>query len=239
MAQRSSVKPRVALVTGANRGIGLEVSKQLLAKGLPVVMTARDPDAAEHARRTLGDLAERALVVRMDVRDTKTIEAAFDTARSKLGQVDVLVNNAAILLDEHEDVLSISAESFRKTLDTNLLGVIETCRVFVPPMSDRRYGRVVNVSSTAGQLSTMATYAPAYSISKSALNALTRILAATHGKRGVLVNSVCPGWVRTDMGGAGASRSVEKGAETIVWLATLPDGGPSGGFFRDRKPIDW
>src|SRR5262245_8234808 len=239
MPPRSSPKPRVALVTGANRGIGLEVSKQLLAKGLPVVMTARDPDAAEHARGTLGDLAERALVVRMDVRDVATLESAFRTARSKLGQVDVLVNNAAILLDENEDLLSIPADDFRKTLETNVLGVIETCRVFVPPMSDRRYGRVVNVSSGAGQLSSMATYAPAYSISKTALNAVTRILAATYGKRGVLVNSVCPGWVRTDMGGPNANRSVEKGAETIVWLATLPDGGPSGGFFRDRKPIDW
>ena len=239
LSRKPPPKPRVALVTGANRGIGLEVAKQLLAKGLPVVMTARDPDAAEHARRTLGDLGERALVARMDVRDTATIEAAFNTARSKLGQVDVLVNNAAILLDENEEVLSIAAEDFRKTLETNLLGVIETCRVFVPPMVDRRYGRVVNVSSGAGQLSTMETYAPAYSISKTALNAFTRILAATHGKRGVLVNSVCPGWVRTDMGGPNANRSVEKGADTIVWLATLPEGGPNGGFFRDRKPIDW
>ena len=112
-------------------------------------------------------------------------------------------------------------------------------RVFIPGMAARRFGRVVNVSSGAGQLAGMSTYAPAYSMSKAALNALTRILAATYRKTGVLVNAVDPGWVRTDMGGRSAPRSVEQGADTIVWLATLPDDGPSGGFFRDRRPIDW
>jgi NAD(P)-dependent dehydrogenase (short-subunit alcohol dehydrogenase family) len=136
-------------------------------------------------------------------------------------------------------VLSIPAEHFEETLRTNLLGAIEVCRVFVPAMAERGYGRVVNVSSGAGQLSHMSTYAPAYSMSKTALNAFTRILAATHRGSGVLVNAVDPGWVRTDMGGPSAPRSVEKGAETIVWLATLPDKGPTGGFFRDRRPIEW
>jgi NAD(P)-dependent dehydrogenase (short-subunit alcohol dehydrogenase family) len=153
--------------------------------------------------------------------------------------VDVLVNNAAVLLFENSEPLSIPLDAYRQTLETNLLGVIETCRVFVPPMADRRYGRVVNVSSGAGQLSRMSTYAPAYSLSKTALNAFTRILAETYRNQNVLVNAVDPGWVRTGMGGRSAPRSVQKGVETTVWLATLPDNGPTSGFFHDRQPIDW
>ena len=158
---------------------------------------------------------------------------------SKLGVVDVLVNNAAILLHESSDVLAIPTDDYRRTFDTNVFGVIQACQVLVPPMAKQGYGRVVNVSSGAGQLSHMSTYAPAYSMSKAALNAFTRILAETYRGDGVLVNCVDPGWVRTDMGGSSAPRSVEEGADTIVWLATLPDSGPTGGFFHDRKRIDW
>jgi NAD(P)-dependent dehydrogenase (short-subunit alcohol dehydrogenase family) len=153
--------------------------------------------------------------------------------------VDVLVNNAAVLLFESEKVLSIPPDGYRDTFETNLFGVIEVCRRFVPAMERQRYGRVVNVSSGAGQLATMATYAPAYSMSKAALNAFTRLLAGTYRGRGILVNAVDPGWVRTDMGGASAPRSSQEGADTIVWLATLPDDGPTGGFFHDRQAIDW
>jgi len=230
---------RLALVTGANRGMGLATCQELLAKGLRVVLSGRDLDATERARRKLGDLANNALAVQMDVTSVPSIESAYRTIVEKLGPVDVLVNNAAILLHENDDVLSIPSEAFRRTFETNLFGVIEVCRVFVPSMAERGYGRVVNVSSGAGQLSRMATYAPAYSISKSALNALTRILAATYREQGVLVNAVDPGWVRTDMGGRSAPRSLEEGVDTTVWLATLPKNGPTGGFFKDRKPIDW
>ena len=153
--------------------------------------------------------------------------------------VDVLVNNAAILTGEDTGVLGISQAAYLATFDTNLFGAIAVCKMFVPEMMQRRYGRVVNVSSLAGQLRRMSSYAPAYSMSKAALNGFTRQLAAATQGTGVLVNSACPGWVRTDMGGAGAPRSVEQGADTIVWLATLPANGPSGGFFGDRKPLDW
>jgi NAD(P)-dependent dehydrogenase (short-subunit alcohol dehydrogenase family) len=227
---------RVALVTGANRGLGLETCRQLLGRGLRVVMTGRDECALHDAGRALG---EDAIPVRMDVTDPSTIRSAHRIIMEQVGGVDVLVNNAAVLLFEHSDVLSIPGDAFRRTLDTNLLGAIEVCRVFVPPMADRGYGRVVNVSSGAGQLSRMSTYAPAYSISKAALNAFTRILGETYRDKGVLANVVDPGWVRTDMGGPSAPRSVQQGADTTVWLATLPDDGPTGRFFRDRRPIEW
>jgi len=136
-------------------------------------------------------------------------------------------------------VLDIPADAFRDTFEANVFGAIEVCRVFVPSMVKRRYGRVVNVSSGAGQLASASAYAPAYSISKAALNKFTRILAATYENRGVLVNAVDPGWVRTDMGGRSAPRSLEQGVETTLWLATLPDDGPTGGFFRDKRAVAW
>jgi NAD(P)-dependent dehydrogenase (short-subunit alcohol dehydrogenase family) len=230
---------RVALVTGANRGIGLETSRQLLAGGLRVILAGRDDAALERVRAALpGDQQGRATTVRIDVTDAGGIARAHKAVAEQVGPVDVLVNNAAVLLSDG-DVLSISADDYRRTFDTNVFGVIEMCRAFVPDMARRGYGRVVNVSSSAGQLATMSTYAPAYSMSKTALNAFTCILAHTYRGNGVLVNSVDPGWVRTDMGGPSAPRSTKEGADTIVWLATLPDDGPTGGFFRDRRPIAW
>jgi NAD(P)-dependent dehydrogenase (short-subunit alcohol dehydrogenase family) len=230
----------VALVTGANRGLGFETSRQLLAMGLTVVMAGRDRAALERARRQLpGDARARAVAVPLDVTDAESIAAAHRSVSEHVGSVDVLVNNAAVLLFENEDALSIPPNGYRDTFETNVFGAIEVCRTFVPGMARRRYGRVVNVSSGAGQLAGMSTYAPAYSMSKAALNAFTRILASTYRDTGVLVNAVDPGWVRTDMGGRSAPRSPQEGADTIVWLATLPDGGPTGGFFRDRRAIEW
>ena len=231
---------RTALVTGANRGLGFETARQLLAKGLFVVLAGRDAAALARARRTLSELDQRrAFTVQMDVTSVESINDAHRSVTEHVGSVNVLVNNAAVLLGESDDVLSLRAEDYRRTLETNLFGAIEVCRAFVPDMAQAGYGRIVNVSSGAGQLATMSTYAPAYSISKAALNAFTRILAATYRSKGVLVNAVDPGWVRTDMGGPSAPRSPQQGADTIVWLATLPKGGPSGGFFRDRRAIEW
>jgi NAD(P)-dependent dehydrogenase (short-subunit alcohol dehydrogenase family) len=230
---------RVAVVTGANRGLGLETCRQLLAHGLRVAMTGRDQQAVERALEDLQAMHDRAIAVRMDVTDVASIKAAHRTISERLGPVDVVINNAAILQFESADILDTPLDAFRETFETNCFGAIEVCREFVPSMADRGFGRVVNVSSGAGQLSKMSTYAPAYSISKSALNAFTRILAESYRHAGVLANVVDPGWVRTDMGGRSAPRSVQQGADTTVWLATLPDSGPTGGFFRDRRSIEW
>src|SRR5262245_6821253 len=185
---RGAGRSRVALVTGANRGIGLEVSRQLARLDFRVVMTGRDRGQIEKAARSLA--SERVVPVPMDVTDPASIERAHRQIEDQVGSVDVLVNNAAILLHESSDVLAIPLDDYRRTFETNVFGAIQVCRAFVPAMAKRRYGRIVNVSSGAGQLSRMSTYAPAYSMSKAALNALTCILSETYRRKGVLVNSV-------------------------------------------------
>jgi NAD(P)-dependent dehydrogenase (short-subunit alcohol dehydrogenase family) len=232
-------RTRVALVTGANRGLGFETSRQLLSRGLDVVLAGRDDRALDRAFRSLGRVEGRSMTVRMDVTDPASIASAQRAVSDRFGAVDILVNNAAVLVSENDDVLSIPSDAYRRTFETNVFGAIEVSRVLVPAMARAGYGRVVNVSSGAGQLARMSDYAPAYSMSKTALNAFTRILAHTYRDSGVLVNAADPGWVRTDMGGPSAPRSPEEGADTIVWLATLPDDGPTGGFFHDRRPIEW
>jgi NAD(P)-dependent dehydrogenase (short-subunit alcohol dehydrogenase family) len=230
---------RVALVTGANRGIGLEVCRQLAVRGLRVILTARDRRNAEAAAGELRGDGLDVDAAELDVVTPASIAACARDVTTRFGRIDVLVNNAAVLVAENTDLLDTSVANFRDTFETNVFGVVAVCQAFVPGMMTRQYGRVVNVSSGAGQLSSMSTYAPAYSISKAALNALTVQLAASTKGRGVLVNCVDPGWVRTRMGGRGAPRSVEQGADTIVWLATLPADGPTGKFFRDRREIAW
>jgi|SRR5262245_13992772 len=236
---RPRADSRVALVTGANRGIGLEVCRQLASHGLRVILTGRDRDTAEAAaadlRRDNLDVTAAAL----DVNDRASVRACEREVTRQFGGVDVLVNNAAVIIGEGAALLKVSVEDVRATFETNVFGALEVCQAFVPGMIARSYGRVANVSSGAGQLSSMTTYAPAYSISKAALNALTVQLAAATKGSGVLVNCVDPGWVRTRMGGRSAPRSVEQGADTIVWLATLPANGPTGKFFSDRRAIDW
>ena len=231
--------PRVAVVTGANRGLGLETCRQLAELGYHVVLTSRDPAKGEPAALRLArgglPVTHRAL----DVTDPKSVRALEQALEVERGGIDVLINNAAVLLDGDKSVVDVDPEVFPATLRTNLYGPLLLCQAFIPGMVRRGYGRVVNVSSGAGQLSSMKDYAPAYSVSKAALNALTRMFAAAARGANVLVNAADPGWVRTDMGGPRAPRSIAQGADTIVWLATLPDGGPTGGFYHDRKPIPW
>jgi NAD(P)-dependent dehydrogenase (short-subunit alcohol dehydrogenase family) len=225
---------QVAMVTGSTRGIGFEVARQLAALGYTVVVTGRSLRAASEAAAKIGaSVHPRAL----DVSDPESIRALSEWTTQEIGRLDALVNNAGILLDEAGSILEVDRETFESTMRTNALGPLLMTRAMAPLLHRAGAPRIVNVSSGAGQISSMTNYAPAYSISKAALNAVTVMLAAA--LPGARVNCVDPGWVRTDMGGPGATRGVEKGAETIVWLATLPPSGPTGGFFHDRKRIPW
>jgi NAD(P)-dependent dehydrogenase (short-subunit alcohol dehydrogenase family) len=223
---------RTAIVTGANRGIGQETARQLAAAGLRVIATARDPQAGAAAARAAG--AEYA---RLDVSDEASRLAFRDWTRENAPQVDVLVNNAGIYPERDGNGLEADLDVIRSTLEVNTFGPLRLVQLLAPLLVTG--AQVIHVSSGMGQLSDMGGASPAYRISKTALNAVTRILAAELAARGIAVNSVCPGWVRTDMGGASATRPVEKGAETIVWLALQGANGPSGGFFRDKQPIPW
>jgi NAD(P)-dependent dehydrogenase (short-subunit alcohol dehydrogenase family) len=229
---------KIALVTGANRGIGFETCRQLSQLGLTVVLTSRDTVKGEVATKQLKDKGLDVVFHRLDVSAKNDIEHAFDRINQQYGQLDVLVNNAAILYDTFQSAVNADLEVVGKALTTNLYGPWLLCQAFIPLMKGSGYGRIVNVSSGAGSLHYMGGGTPAYGISKVALNALTRKLASELSGTGILVNSVDPGWVATDMGGRGG-RPVMEGAKGIVWAATLPDNGPSGGFFYDGKPEPW
>ena len=231
--------PRLALVTGANRGIGFEVCRQLAGHSLRVLLTARDERKGHQAAERLRKGGLDVHFHRLDVTDAESIERAAAFAESEFGGVDVLVNNAGIYPDEGVPGLSIDLESVRRTMEVNTYGPLCLCQVVIPQMRRRKYGRIVNVSSGAGALSEMTGRTLAYRVSKASLNAITRILAYEVRGTGILINAMSPGWVRTEMGGRNAPRSVEEGADTAIFLATLPEGGPTGGFFQDRKPIPW
>jgi NAD(P)-dependent dehydrogenase (short-subunit alcohol dehydrogenase family) len=230
---------RIALVTGANRGLGLETCRQLAARGVHVILTSRQEAEGVAAAEVLGREGLTVVARRLDVTQAEDIEAMVDFIHSSCGRLDVLVNNAAIYIDEGASLLEISLADIRQTMETNFYGPLRLCRAVAPMMRQQRFGRIVNVSSGYGALSEMGAGAPAYSISKAALNALTCILADELRGADLKVNAACPGWVRTAMGGPEAPRTPAEGADTIVWLATLPRRGPTGGFFRDRKRIPW
>ncbi len=247
-----SDEQRVAIVTGANRGIGFEACRGLARHGLKVVVTARDEAKAEAAAAKLGRDGADAVPRRLDVTDPESIAGFAAAAGRDFGRADVLVNNAGIFRnadvpyrpgrwDELGRASALAAKigTLRENMETHVYGPLLLCQAFAPLMRARGYGRIVNVSSGSGQLDDMDGGWPGYRVSKAGLNALTRILAAELEDTGILVNSMCPGSCRTRMGSADAPRSAEQGADTIVWLATLPDDGPSGLFFRDRKPIPW
>ncbi|MFL6515952.1 MAG: SDR family NAD(P)-dependent oxidoreductase [Chthoniobacterales bacterium] len=230
-------RQRIAVVTGANKGIGFEVVRELARKGFHVFLGARNVKAGKTAAEKLKTEGE-VTFLEIDVADQGSIQRAAKECSGQADHVDALVNNAGIALDEDEDVLKISAEIFETTLRTNTLGPLLVTQAFVPLLQKSNGPRVVNVSSGGGQLSGGADgWAPAYCISKTALNGVSSQLAAALPK--FAVNSVCPGWVRTEMGGSDAPRSVAEGAAGIVWLAADAPQNETGKFWRDRKVIPW
>ena len=215
------------MVSGGNRGIGLAVVRDLAARGFTVIQGARDPDAAPAVD---GEVH----AVRLDVTDGESIGALADG----LAHADVLINNAAIAYDTWNRAATTDLDFVRDAFETNLFGAWALTQALLPQLRASAHGRIVNVSSGSGSLASMGGGTPAYHLSKAALNALTRTLAGELGGDGILVNAICPGWVATDMGGAGG-RPVEDGAASVVWGAVLPDDGPTGGFFRDGRPLAW
>jgi NAD(P)-dependent dehydrogenase (short-subunit alcohol dehydrogenase family) len=230
---------RIALVTGGNRGIGFAVCEGLAQADLRVILGSRDPEKGILAAETLQDEGFEVDTRQLDVTDPASITTLKEDVIKKYGRLDVLVNNAAVHLDSSKSFLNIPVEIVHQTFEVNLYGVLRLCQAFIPLMKEQKYGRVVNVSSGMGSLTHMSGRSGAYRTSKAAINALTRVLASEVRDYNIKVNTMSPGWVRTDMGGPSAPRSPEQGADTILWLATLPDDGPTGGFFKDRKPIPW
>lgn len=227
---------RIAVITGAAKGLGYEVARQLSGQGYQVVLTGRDAAALAAAAGTLG---QGAVWHRLDVSDDASVDSFFAWLEATHGRLDVLVNSAGRLYGSHASrVVGTDAANVLAAVDNNALGALRMMSRALPLMARGGYGRIVNVSSGMGALTGMGSGAVAYRVSKTALNALT-ILAAHEAAPGIKVNAVCPGWVRTDMGGPSASRDVASGASGIVWAASLAEDGPSGGFFRDGKPIPW
>lgn len=229
---------RTALITGANKGIGREAASQLAKKGFHVFVSARNPRAGRKAADEIAKKGGKVTFLELDVTHNASVTAAASELSKTTDQLDVLVNNAGIMMDGDDAILKISDELFRKTIETNALGALRVTRAFAPLLAKSKAPRVINVSSGGGQLTGAADgWSPAYCISKTALNGVTSQLAAALPK--FAVNSVCPGWVRTDLGGRNATRSVEEGADTIVWLATDAPQSLTGKFLRDRKEIPW
>jgi NAD(P)-dependent dehydrogenase (short-subunit alcohol dehydrogenase family) len=223
----------VALVSGANRGIGRETARQLAERGYDVIVTARDEGKA---RATADELGARAL--QLDVSDPASIERAAAAVADDPGSLDVLINNAGIGADFGVAGTDPDFDAIQRALDTNFFGAYRLTIALLPLLRRSEHGRIVNVSSGMGGVNEMGGWSPGYRVSKAALNAMTRILATELDGDGIKVNSACPGLVATDMGSQfAAGKSVEDGASGVVWLATLPDDGPSGGFFRDGRPI--
>jgi NAD(P)-dependent dehydrogenase (short-subunit alcohol dehydrogenase family) len=229
---------RIALVTGANRGIGFEVCRQLARAGFVVLLSARDARKARAAARSLSSVGRVDSLV-LDVADENSIVTAASEVANRYHQLNVLINNAGIHYDTWETVETADIDgTVMEAITTNLLGPWRVAQAFLPLLRKSPSARIVNVSSESGSLAEMTAGPPAYQVTKAGLNALTRTLAGELRDSNILVNSVCPGWVATDMGGAGG-RPVKEGAGGIVWAATLPDDGPTGGFFRDGKPLPW
>lgn len=243
-----NIYKKVALVTGANKGIGFEISRQLAEKDITVVMGARSETKGRQACDRLIKQEQDTHFQLLDVTDSGSITAAANDIRDKFGRLDILVDNAGIMIDEDENtVMDLSSDTLHTTLATNAFGPFLLCQACIPLMQKNNYGRIVNMASTLGSLTDItdleSPYAgvkvPAYRLSKAFLNAITALFATATRGSNILINSACPGWVKTDLGGGQAPLTAEQGADTPVWLANLPEDGPTGGFFRERQRIPW
>lgn len=228
----------IAVVTGANRGIGLAIARQLAQAGLKVIATSRDAEKGRAVGQKLAGQGEIEYET-LAVDDEASVRGFAKRVLGTYGRVDVLINNAGVLADREFDTLTIAPDLMRQVFNVNTLGSLMMSQAFMPGMMERNYGRIVNVSSRAGQVAEQTGNWPAYKISKLALNAVTMQLAQLAREKDVLVNAMCPGWVQTDLGGEEAPRTPDEGADTAVWLAQLPTGSKTGGFFADRQEISW
>jgi NAD(P)-dependent dehydrogenase (short-subunit alcohol dehydrogenase family) len=230
---------KIAIVTGANRGIGFETCRQLSQLGFLTILTSRDENkgtaAVESLLREGGDL----IYHQLDVANFDSITKMASYVKENFKRCDILVNNAGVFLDRGKSVYDVPLEVLQETLEINFFGALNMCRALVPIMRNLQYGRIVNVSSGMGSIANMGGYSGAYKLSKLVMNGMTRIMADEIKDTNIKVNTMAPGWVRSDMGGPSAPRSLAQGADTIIWLATLQDDGPTGGFFEDRKTIPW
>lgn len=235
----SSQSQRIALITGSNRGIGLETAQQLAKRGFHVVIAARDEAGAQQAIKTIQTDGGRATYLQLDVSSSSSVHTAASRFAEISDHLDVLINNAGIYPDKGLNILTVSRERMVETLQTNTFGQLEVTQAFLPYLRQANAARVINVSSGYGQLEGLSAGVPSYCLSKLALNGLTIMLAESLQADRIAVNSMCPGWVRTDMGGPDASRSVEEGADTAVWLADEAPHELTGKMFRDRQEISW
>jgi len=232
---------KTALITGANRGLGLETARQLLANDFYLYLGIRNMDDAKDLLKSLGVNEDRALPIKLDVTKNSDIKSAQDIIKREERGLDLIISNAGVFLEpqnEKSETLNVDPIIILKTIEVNTMGPLKIFQAFVPFMIEHGGGQIINISSGMGQLSEMGSRYPGYRMSKTSLNALTKMLSVELADKNIAVNSVCPGWVRTDMGGESASLSVEEGVETTIWLA-LQDNPPSGKFFQKKKEIAW
>ncbi|MFS8604595.1 MULTISPECIES: SDR family oxidoreductase [Priestia] len=230
---------KVALVTGGNRGIGYELVRQLAMKGFKVILTSRNSETGHKAVQKLKDSHLDVSFLTMDINNQTSIGQAAAKVSEQYGRLDVLINNAGIYLDKNQKLVDMDPSVLEKTLETNFLGAYHVIRSFMPLMEQQAYGRIINVSSEYGAMSEMSSPGVgAYKLSKLILNGLTQLIAAESTKD-IKINAVDPGWVSSDMGGPSAPRTPQQAASSILWLATIGPEGPSRGFFKDGKQINW
>ncbi|MDJ0898587.1 MAG: SDR family NAD(P)-dependent oxidoreductase [Xenococcus sp. MO_188.B8] len=231
-------RDKIALVTGGNRGIGFAIAQGLLQKGYQVIITSRSLAKAQEAAKKLQPLG-KVISIELAVADDNSIEQAVVTINQEINRLDVLINNAGIYPDRDVNILTISRKLLDSTLNTNTFGAIRMVQVLLPLLEKSQDARVINISSGYGQINGLSADVPSYCLSKLALNGATIMLADALSSKGIVVNAVCPGWVRTDMGGESAPRSPEQGADTAIWLATEASGSETGKFWRDRTEISY